>query len=72
MSEEKFQPAFDGKKFDKFLLDEAGPMKIRLVMSGSKFRWDVFKMAYEMSHQKSLDRIKDTAEQIIKWVNKNE
>lgn len=61
---------FDGEKFNStMLLDEMGQMPIRLRMNGCKFRWDAFKMAYEMSHPKSLERITATAEQIINWVN---
>lgn len=63
---------FDGEKFNSdMLMDEMGQMPIRLVMNGCKFRWDVFKMAYEMSHPKSLERIQKTAQEIINWVNDN-
>lgn len=61
-----------GKEFDsekRVLLDEAGMMPLMFRMNGSKFRWDVLKMAYEMSHPKSLERITRTAQEIIDWVN---
>lgn len=49
------------KQGNKLISDEIGMMPIVFNMGGSKFRWDVFKMAYEMSHPKSLDKIISTA-----------
>jgi hypothetical protein len=62
----------DSKEFDsikKILIDEAGQMPLTFKMNGCKFRWDTFKMAYEMSYPKSFEKIKQTAEEIIDWVN---
>ena len=59
----------DGTKADRLLLDEMGQMPLKFIMNGSKFRWDAFKMAYEMQPRKSFDAVKQTAQEIIDWVN---
>lgn len=64
------QDNFDGKKVDtKFLMDEIGQMPLVFKMNGSKFRWDVFKMSYEMQPRRSFDAVKKLAQEIIDWVN---
>lgn len=64
---------FDGKKFKNYLSDEAGQMPFKFIKGGSQFRWDVLKMAYEMSHPKSNPkRVIELAEEIINWVNETE
>lgn len=59
----------DGTKADRLLLDEMGQMPLKFIMNGSEFRWDAFKMAYEMQPRKSFDAVKQTAQEIIDWVN---
>jgi len=59
----------DGTKADRLLLDEMGQMPLKFVMNGSRFRWDAFKMAYEMQPRRSFDAVKRTAQEIIDWVN---
>lgn len=61
--------SYDAEKINSLLRDEAGQMPITFNMNGAKFRWEVLKMAYEMSHPKSIERIKQTAEDMIEWVN---
>lgn len=63
------QDKFDGERLSRCLLDEAGQMPLKFIMNGSKFRWDAFKMAYEMQPRKSFDAVKQTAQEIIDWVN---
>lgn len=55
----------------RFIQDEAGQWDsgLKFYMNGSKFRWDVFKMAYEMSHPKSLEQVFHVSQEIIDWVN---
>ena len=55
------------KEKQSFQLADEAPLIFN--MNGSRFRWDVFKMAYEMSHPKSMGRIIQVAETIIEWVN---
>ena len=59
----------DGEKANRLLTDEIGQMPILFKMNGSKFRWDAFKMAYEMQPRRSFDTVKKTAQEIIDWVN---
>lgn len=56
---------------NRLIQDEFGQWDrgLKFNMNGSKFRWDVFKMAYEMSQPKSLERIMQNAQEIIDWVN---
>lgn len=60
---------FEGEKLNQSFADEIGLMPLPFKMNGSKFRWEVFKMAYEMSNIKSLERVLQTSEEIVKWVN---
>ena len=59
----------EDRKIKMLLIDEFGQMPLKLNMNGGKFRWDVFKMACEMSHPKSLEQILETSKKIIDWVN---
>jgi hypothetical protein len=59
----------EGDKANRFLMDEVGQMPLVIKMNGSKFRWDAFKMAYEMQPRRSFDAVKKTAQEIIDWVN---
>lgn len=63
------QNKFDGSKVDTKFMDEVGQMPLVFKMNGSKFRWDAFKMAYEMQPRRSFDAVKKTAQEIIDWVN---
>lgn len=56
-------------KASMFLMDEIGQMPLVIKMNGSKFRWEAFKMAYEMQPRRSFDAVKKTAQEIIDWVN---
>ena len=66
---EEMKDKYDGKNIKAILNDEIGQMPLTFKMNGCKFRWDIFKMAYEMSSSKSFDRVRLTAEEIINWVN---
>lgn len=59
----------EGDKTSRFLMDEIGQMPLVFKMNGCKFRWDAFKMAYEMQPRRSFDTVKKTAQEIIDWVN---
>lgn len=59
----------EADKKSRFLMDEIGQMPLVIKMNGSKFRWEAFKMAYEMQPRRSFDAVKKTAQEIIDWVN---
>jgi hypothetical protein len=67
----KNKDVFDGEKLKRFISDEYGQMTLVFKMNGCKFRWDAFKMAYEMSHPKSIQEVTKRAQEIIDWVNEN-
>lgn len=67
----KEKDVFDGGKLNKFLIDEIGQMPIVFKMNGCKFRLEAFKMAYEMSHPKSIQEVTKRAQEIIDWINEN-
>lgn len=59
----------EGDKASRFSMDEIGQMPLIFKMNGSKFRWEAFKMSYEMQPRRSFDAVKKTAQEIIDWVN---
>ncbi len=67
----KDKDVFDSEKIKRVISDEAGQVQLVFKMNGCKFRWDAFKMSYEVSHPKSLERVINNANEIINWVNEN-